>query len=82
MSALEQEIYEKFQQLDDDAKQRVLEHLNAEPKADSNTEKKRFDFDEWLTGIRAIQEEIRQERGADYRIDVVGLLREVREEEE
>lgn len=73
MSALEQEIYEKFQQLDDTAKQRVLHQLNIQSKS--------FDFNAWLSRIRAVQETIRQEEGADYWIDVVGLLREVREEE-
>ena len=73
MSALEQEIYKKFEQLDDNAKQRVLQHLT--------TNTRPFDFDTWLNRVRSTQETIRLEKGTDYEVNVVKLLREVREEE-
>jgi hypothetical protein len=58
MSAPEQEIYEKFQQLDDEAKQRVLEHLNDETKP--------FDDAAWFHKMDALREEIRAENGVCF----------------
>jgi hypothetical protein len=55
VSAPGQEIYEKFQQLDDEAKQRVLEHLNDETKP--------FDDAAWFRKIDALREEICAENG-------------------
>lgn len=75
MSALEQEILEKFRLLDKAAQQRVQAEINRE------TERV-FDFEAWLTRVRSLQQTMRTQYGADHRVDVVNLLREVREEEE
>ena len=73
MSALEQEIYEKFQQLDDSAKQRVLQHLNAGTQP--------FDWQEWFRRVEAVNAQMRAESGSREPVDVVGQLRQIREDE-
>lgn len=71
MSALEQEIYEKFQQLDDDAKQRVLQALT-QPQA--NVAK-----GNWLDETRALRAEMRAKYGK-LAFSAAMLINEVREE--
>ncbi len=75
MSALEQEILEKFRLLDKAAQQRVQAEINREAEHT-------FDFEAWLTRVRSLQQTMRTEYGADHKVDVVSLLREVREEED
>lgn len=74
MSAIEQEILEKFRRLDKAAQARVQAEINREAE-------RFFDFDAWLKRVQALQESMREEYGADHRVDVTSLLREVREEE-
>ena len=74
MSALEQEIIEKFYQLDADSQERVLRRLQ-QPERE-------FDWDEWLSNIDKLQEEMRSRHGNLPPVDVVSLLREVREYED
>lgn len=82
MSALEQEIYEKFQQLDDAGKQRVLTHLNAAAPATTSVTG-RFAWREWFEGIETLRERLRAEHGGVFPdIDVVGMLRQIREDED
>jgi len=73
MSTLEQEIYQKFQQLDDTAKQRVLQHLHAETKP--------FDWRGWFARVEAVNAQMHDEAGVHAPVDVVELLRQVREDE-
>lgn len=73
MTALEQEIFEKFQQLDRDTQQRLIERLQGEI---STT----FDWNDWIARVHALQSEVRAAHGKDYRVDVVSLLREIRED--
>lgn len=75
MSALEQEILDKFRLLDKAARSRVQAAINQEAEAGP------FDFASWLKRVQRLQDSMRQEYGADHRVDVVSLLREVREEE-
>jgi hypothetical protein len=72
MVALEQEIFEKFQQLDRDAQQRLFERLQGEI---STT----FDWNDWIARVNVLQSKVGAAQGKDIRVDVVGLLREVRE---
>lgn len=72
MSALEDEIIHKFQLLDREARERVLTELNHQPG-------RNFDVHDWLERVNALQEKAAAE-GNQTRIDVVGLLREVRED--
>jgi len=73
MSALEQEIVEKFQQLDIVAKQRVLAHLES-------TLQSSFNYANWWADIEALQNEIRARLGDQATIGALSLLDELREE--
>jgi hypothetical protein len=73
MSALEQEIFEKFHQLDRTAQQRLIERLQGETTA--------FDWDDWMARVNSLQAEVRATHGKEYRVDVVSLLRDIREDE-
>jgi hypothetical protein len=73
MSALEDEIIAKFGQLDDAAKQRVLEKL-------SLVVKPAFDTEAWLKGVISLREEIRAELDEGETIDTLALLHEARDE--
>ena len=70
MNALEQEIIEKFYQLDPAAQQRVRKRLAEEQPAS-------FDYDAWFHEVEALREEIRARHG-DQSIDGVGILRDIR----
>ena len=72
MITLEQEIYEKFQQLDRDTQQRLIERLQGEITSE-------FDWNDWIERVNALQSEVSAVYGKDYRVDVVSLLREIRE---
>jgi hypothetical protein len=61
--------------LDKEAQHRLIERLLAEIPAT-------FDWDDWIARVRSLQSEIRATHGEDYRVDVVGLLREIREDED
>jgi hypothetical protein len=73
MSALEQEIIEKFQQLEPDAKQRVLQALTNDPLA--------FDYDAWWAEVETLQADIRARLGDTATVGALSLLDELREEE-
>jgi len=75
MSILEQEIIEKFQLLDKEAQQRVLSQLNDSTQDD-------FDFQGWLARVNELQAEVYATQGKDTSIDVVGILRDIREDED
>jgi hypothetical protein len=75
MTLLEQEIIEKFHQLDSEAQRRVREQINQE-----TVKTEPFDYDGWFASIEAIREEIRQQHGGVFpRIDAIGMLREIRD---
>ncbi|MBC8098884.1 MAG: hypothetical protein H7Y11_05540 [Armatimonadetes bacterium] len=81
MSALEQAIIEKFQQLQPDAQLRVqaliTQTMAAEPEPVAPPA---FDFEAWVREIEAIREQIRISNGGVFpSIDVVGMLREIRD---
>jgi hypothetical protein len=79
MTTLEYEIIEKFQQLDNDAKQRIRLFINQE----NTSLQPEFDYDAWFMRAEAIREEIRQENGGTFpQIDVVGILRSIRDRED
>lgn len=76
MSALEQEVIEKFRQLDHEARQRVFVVIQGELNADTVMEP----FDQWLVGMEQLRQEIVATFGEGYEVDVQGLLDEIREE--
>ena len=76
MSALEYEIIEKFHQLDKDAKKRVRELIDQEIDSAGQA----FDYDAWFHDVETLRQEIHAGHGAP--IDVVGLLRDIRDGED
>ena len=73
MNVLEQEIIEKFRQLEPDAKQRVLQTL-------ADTAQSSFDYDAWWTEVEALQADIRSRIGDTGTVGALSLLDELREE--
>jgi hypothetical protein len=73
MSALEQEIVEKFQQLDTSAKQRVLAHLERAVQSS-------FNYANWWAEVEALQNELRARLGEQATIGALSLLDDLREE--
>jgi hypothetical protein len=73
MSALEQEIVEKFRILDSSSKQRVLEILTQ----DAQTS---FDYADWWEKVEVLQAQIRQRLGDQVTLGTLDLLDELREE--
>ena len=74
MSALEQEIIEKFQLLEPAAKQRVLEMLTINAQSS-------FDYDDWWARVETLQTSIRSRLGEGQTVGALSLLDELREEE-
>jgi hypothetical protein len=74
MSALEQEIIEKFHLLEPAAKRRVLETLTLDADA-------AFDYDAWWAQVEALQSSIRARLGTGETVGAQALLDELREEE-
>jgi hypothetical protein len=73
MSALEQEIVEKFQQLDSKAKQRVLLLLEG-------TMQRSFDYANWWANVETLQREMKTRLGDKAAVGALSLLDELREE--
>ncbi len=74
MSALEQEIIEKFHRLEPAAKQRVLESLSYDMQT-------AFDYAGWWSQVEALQASIRSRLGDQASVGALSLLDELREEE-
>ena len=78
MNILEQEIIEKFRQLDREARQRVRA-LIVEQEADAAV----FDFDTWAAEVETIRQQIRASHGDQFpKISVVDVLRDIRDGED
>jgi hypothetical protein len=78
MDALEQEVIEKFHQLDKAAQQRVREVIlrATEPPAP-------FDYAAWFRRMEALRSEVQQRRGQELAaVDVVSILRDIRDSED
>lgn len=78
MSALEQEIIDKFRQLDHSAKQRVLSVIEREAK--NVPEEAVFDYAAWWAEVEALQADIRSRIGDSGTVGALSLLDELREE--
>jgi hypothetical protein len=82
MGALEQEIIEKFHQLQPAAKQRVLALIEREVAAQT-TDVSEFDYATWFSNVEAIRQQIYTSQiGKQSSVDVVGILREIRDGED
>lgn len=78
MSALEREIIEKFHQLDPDAQKRVREIIDQQ-----QADPAKFDYEAWLRKVEAIRQNIKASHGgAMPPVDVVGILRDLRDGED
>ena len=73
MSALELEILQKFHQLDQPSKLRLLEHLQRDVQAE-------FDPEQWWDAVETLQAKISQRLGPDTHIGTLDLLDELRED--
>ncbi|MBK8024111.1 MAG: hypothetical protein IPK19_22440 [Chloroflexi bacterium] len=74
MTTREQEIIEKFHDLEPDAKQRVLQSLQLDIQAS-------FDYAGWWARVDSLQADLRDRLGNDATTDALTLLDELREEE-
>ena len=74
MSIIEQEIIQKFQELESDAKQRVLQILT------TNTQSA-FNYDKWWDEVEALQSDIQARFGNGYTVGALSLLDELRGKE-
>lgn len=73
MSALELEILQKFHQLDQPSKLRLLEHLQQDVQAE-------FDPEKWWSAVETLQAKISKRLGPDTHIGTLDLLDELRED--
>jgi len=78
MSALEQEILERLQQLDQDAQRRIIQLVEATWTEQANQPPP---WDAWLHTAQALRAKIQVKYGHHTGIDVTALVREVREED-
>ena len=76
MNILEQEIIEKFQRLESDAQQRVLQSLTQRVQ---QAEKPSFDFATWLAEVEAVRVTLRPD-AAGRMLSASELVNEAREE--
>lgn len=81
MSQLEREILDKFHQLDEAAQQRVRDVITQEAAAQPQTATD-FDYDAWFRDVENLRESIRAGRGTQPPLDVVGILRGIRDGED
>jgi len=83
MNTLEREIIEKFHQLEPDAKLRVRALIEQEIASESSqTVATEFDYDAWFRDGEALRQQIRASHDNTMpSIDVVGMLREIRDGE-
>jgi hypothetical protein len=83
MSALEREIVEKFHQLDKDAQKRVREVIDQATGSEDQAGASAFDYESWLRDVETLRQEIRASHGDKLSsMDVIGLLRDIRDGED
>lgn len=83
MNALESEIMERFHQLPSDAKHRVQALIDQEiNSADEQSDAPSFDYATWFQAVEGLREQIRSSFGNKPPIDVVGILRDIRDDDD
>ena len=75
MTALEQEIIDKINQLDPESRSRVITYIQ-------NIALAPFNADEWWKEVDELRENIQKRIGEGNTIGALEILRELREEEE
>lgn len=74
---VEQEIITYLNRLDSYKQQQVLAYVR---ELVADTIQKKINADEWLASAKALTDELQLKYGENFRVDVQGLLDEVREE--
>lgn len=84
MRSLERELVEKFRLLDKDAQQRVRALIEREVMSGAQqSEESTFDYDAWFRDVEILRQEIQTRHGGRLpSIDVVSMLRDIRDGEE
>lgn len=83
MSTLEREVIEKFHQLDRDAQRRVRELIVQETDLEEQADTSAFDYEAWFRDVERLRQEIATSHGDKLpSMDVVGLLRDIRDTED
>lgn len=80
MSALEREIMEKFHQLPPAAQARIRALIERE--TSGAAEPIAFDYADWSRNVETLRQHIRASRDTLPAIDVVGMLRDIRDGED
>lgn len=80
MSALENEVIEKFHQLDKAAQKRVRELILQETESVGQADTPGFDYDAWWAEVENLQADIRKRIGDTGTVGALSLLDELREE--
>jgi hypothetical protein len=84
MQSLEHELIEKFRLLDKDAQRRVRALIEQELESDfPQGGETGFDYDAWFHDVEDLRQEMLSRHGGKLpSIDVVGLLRDIRDSED
>jgi len=83
MTILEQEIMDKFHQLNPAARQRVRRWIEQETAVESESAVPPFNFAAWVGEINDLRQQISEQHGGAFpSVDVVDLLRGIRDGED
>jgi len=84
MQSQEYELIEKFRLLDKEAKKRVRALIERELESDvQQGDESRFDYDAWFRHIEELRQAMQTQHGGTLpTIDVVSLLRDIRDGED
>jgi len=83
MNALEREIIEKFHQLQPAAKQRVWALIGQEVGGETKqADIAKFNYEAWFDEVEALRHVIRANQSDTSSVDVVGILRDIRDGED
>ena len=83
MQSQEYELIEKFRLLDKEAKKRVRALIERELESDvQQGDESRFDYDAWFRDVEELRQQCNSTRGTLPTIDVVSLLRDIRDGED
>ena len=75
-----QEFVERFYQLDKDAQKQVRELIQLDTNEPADAA---FDYDTWFREVEALRQEITASHGGEMpAVDVVGILRDIRDGED
>ena len=84
MQSLEYELIEKFRLLDKEAQKRVRALIEQEVESDSQQGcESDFDYDAWVRDVEDLRQKMLSRHGGTLPlVDVVGLLRDIRDGED